>query len=814
MAANESAPPTGIGEARQNQDVDNVARADNGGNATLEAALAYAARGWFVLPVKADKKPWLDSWGKEQTTDPDTIRTWWRRWPSAGVAIACKASGLVVVDIDEPDAWEALRGLEPESCGLVASTPSGGRHLFYAAPVEGYVRSRARWPGIDVKASGGEHGGYVVAPPAPGREWAIGDPLDEADLLPMPGWLAEQLVEQEHQAAPTSAVPMAPRRAGRASDYRLREVESALWWHDPSRKRNSGWLDTIFAVHAALDGDPRGSALVEEWSATTPHAGQYEPGKPTEEYHRASAPGPNDKRAKIDAGTLFSRPLKEGWTPPPIDKTELPPFLREMEEQRESAETQARQLAKSRPLPPGAIGTMLGIPVNARLEPVAEAAAPQPEYLVESWRDRMQRPPMEWIIDGWLPEQGIGFLAADPGAGKTFVALDLALRLVHGRPWFGRPVEPCSVVYFGGEGMAGIAGRLRAWEAQHRPTLQEAANRWFAVVDGIPPLRAHLWPTYRDAIRRMVDANGSAPGLVIVDTFSNALDDGDENDSKSVVPALKLLGRIAREYRCVVMACHHLRKAQNARGSVRPAGDVAPTVADLRGSGALLGNVDYVLLAAKTAKGAGTLVVGKTKEGQEPPPIPYELVGVETGARRRNGAPERSAIVIGAAAPATVADPVAEQGRRAQQARQARVACVVQVVREKEAGYFTGANQLFQHLRTVPGCGNRNDVLAALRDALAERLVEWDGTHRAQKLRVCVSPPTPPGIGDTTDTTCAQAVPAQVSAVSGYQSIPVDTVDTAAVVPGGPRGLVGTPDDGQAEQPKRRRRSARRQVAP
>ena len=62
----------------------------------VRAALAYAAKGYPVFPAllfKGEKKP-LVKWGKGEdghpdlkkrraTTDPNTIRAWWARWPLA-----------------------------------------------------------------------------------------------------------------------------------------------------------------------------------------------------------------------------------------------------------------------------------------------------------------------------------------------------------------------------------------------------------------------------------------------------------------------------------------------------------------------------------------------------------------------------------------------------------------------------------------------------------------------------------------------------------------------------------------------------------
>ncbi|MGF1463258.1 MAG: bifunctional DNA primase/polymerase, partial [Maricaulaceae bacterium] len=119
----------------------------------LSVALDYAEIGVPVFPCN-DRSPQrgggsLVKWGKgvdghpnlkmrKATTDPDTIKAWWRRWPFAVPGFPTgRTSGLAVLDLDRKDGKdgvEAIRtwGFDPHtSPATVVDTPSGGVHLFF-----------------------------------------------------------------------------------------------------------------------------------------------------------------------------------------------------------------------------------------------------------------------------------------------------------------------------------------------------------------------------------------------------------------------------------------------------------------------------------------------------------------------------------------------------------------------------------------------------------------------------------------------------------------------------------------------------------
>jgi putative DNA primase/helicase len=155
----------------------------------LASALRYAEHyGWYVFPVHwpllgggcscgdpackdPAKHPLTPHGFKDATTDAVVIAGWWRRWPSANVAVATGSrSNLLVLDFDGPEGLAALADLErqhgPFPPTLRVKTPRGGVHVFFAAPPGEVIRSRTNLHGlrVDVRAEGG----YVLVPPSRG----------------------------------------------------------------------------------------------------------------------------------------------------------------------------------------------------------------------------------------------------------------------------------------------------------------------------------------------------------------------------------------------------------------------------------------------------------------------------------------------------------------------------------------------------------------------------------------------------------------------------------------------------------------------
>jgi hypothetical protein len=132
----------------------------------LEAALRYAAMGWAVMPIYANKKNPASRHGvHDATTNLNQIKEWWTQNPNYNVGIATgKKSGIIVFDIDPRNGgeeswieWVKKNGEPPE--GVMQLTAGGGIH-YVAKYVEG-IKSSKLDNGIDLLSDGRL---FIVAP--------------------------------------------------------------------------------------------------------------------------------------------------------------------------------------------------------------------------------------------------------------------------------------------------------------------------------------------------------------------------------------------------------------------------------------------------------------------------------------------------------------------------------------------------------------------------------------------------------------------------------------------------------------------------
>ena len=223
---------------------------------------------------------------------------------------------------------------------------------------------------------------------------------------------------------------------------------------------------------------------------------------------------------------------------------------------------------------------------------VAEAPAVEPEA-VEAEDDGLDyfefvgadyirnMPPIEWAIgegdDGIITENGLTVLYGAPGAGKSFIALDMALSIANGVEWQGMPTKMGKVLYIVGEGLAGIGKRLSAWE-QHR------GIRTNDNLHVLPIAVNFREQSEVEKLMRSIDKAGSGWSIAFCDTVARSLVGADENSSQEMGLWVAAADSIKSHCKCAFVGVHHSGK-NVANG--------------MRGSSALLGAVDTSLVVTK-----------------------------------------------------------------------------------------------------------------------------------------------------------------------------------------------------------------------
>lgn len=146
---------------------------------TLDAALAYAKRGWRVFPIrKGLKTPATKNGFKDATTEAGQLTSWWSEGIDYNVGIATgKDSGITVIDLDGPHTRDVLKahGLKVPDTYKVR-TPNGYHiYLAYDPSIRQTAGGLKAGDECDCQRDGApkkcaidvrNDGGYVVAPPS------------------------------------------------------------------------------------------------------------------------------------------------------------------------------------------------------------------------------------------------------------------------------------------------------------------------------------------------------------------------------------------------------------------------------------------------------------------------------------------------------------------------------------------------------------------------------------------------------------------------------------------------------------------------
>ncbi len=231
-----------------------------------------------------------------------------------------------------------------------------------------------------------------------------------------------------------------------------------------------------------------------------------------------------------------------------------------------------------------------------------QVGAAKQRFKVLTFKEVEQLPDPEWLVDGVLPAKSMAVLYGAPGAGKTFLALDIALSIASAREWSGHDSTPGAVVYIVAEGVAGLSKRLKAWCVVHE--VSEVARIY--LVPDAPQLAQCT-----DVEQLVKDLRAQIPepiSLIIIDTLARCFLGGDENSAKDVGRLISGADYLRKQLACAVLLVHHTTKKGDAE----------------RGSSALRGAPE-TMISIETGSGIMTVTCEKQKDAEPFEPIRLRL---------------------------------------------------------------------------------------------------------------------------------------------------------------------------------------------
>ena len=216
------------------------------------------------------------------------------------------------------------------------------------------------------------------------------------------------------------------------------------------------------------------------------------------------------------------------------------------------------------------------------------------------------------LIKGLLPRNGIAFIGGQSGAGKTFVAIDMAAALATGQSFFGKRVkEKVGVVFIAGEGAETIQPRLTI-ARMARNIEGTLPISWTAIIpDFTKPdeVKAFINRLKQKSVW-MQERYGVRMGAVVIDTLAAVFALQDENDNSEAAKVIRALKVIGEALDVLMIPIHHYGKGAET---------------GLRGASAWRAGCDAVLsIMAERNNITGvvsghTLALAKSRVGEEGP---------------------------------------------------------------------------------------------------------------------------------------------------------------------------------------------------
>jgi hypothetical protein len=216
----------------------------------------------------------------------------------------------------------------------------------------------------------------------------------------------------------------------------------------------------------------------------------------------------------------------------------------------------------------------------------------------------------QYLIKPFLERSILAVMFGESGCYKSFLAADIGLSLAYGVDFHGHRTHQGSVFYICGEGHGGVGRRIEAWLIQHNLTGKDAPF----YVSELPAqlINEGDAEAVAEVISELCEQHGN-PALIIIDTLSTNMGEGDENSNADVS---RLLNNVNTHLRARLDACilivHHVGHGDKDRE---------------RGAYALRGNADARMLVKAEPGYSCSLHSLKMKDGPLFEPVAFRTIG-------------------------------------------------------------------------------------------------------------------------------------------------------------------------------------------
>lgn len=553
-----------------------------------EWASMYRGLGLQVVPAMKPsenktqyKRPALPKWRElEHQLAPDfTFERWYgengehaRRYNMGMIAGAC-SDGAFIIDLDlhkNPQAqawWDEMTHMATGAGDLDTVeqvTGGGGVQLLFRAPAGWTPPTCKTSIGVDIRGQGG----FAMLPPSmhesgtpyrwkPGREpWNM-------EIAEAPRWLCEQISSLAHEhggSAPSGSGPAqrtsTPAHAtdsfGRMIDGREDYMTKMVWARVVDEYRQC----------PIAPGATEIDTMLRDTFATYERAVKSrirEPGTPNHILLEREGRGITLLKQKLKTAIdQWEDKVREHAAVPRVERPKFTP-----ENKSPSSRINRRAFNP--------------LETNEEFEQNSPENAPEhndgefPEdpslFELLSVTDIKTLPDPQMLVEGFIIDQGLGFIFGVPGGGKSFVAQDLALSIACGfKKWWGREIHKSGpVIYISSEGVGDFKFRIRAWEEHHGVSADTAP--FYLIRQSINFMAEPDVDRLLRTIHQLCKKMGELPALVVVDTVSRVLPGADENLQKDMTLFIRACDEVRQNFAATVIGVHHTSRNGNLRGS-------------------------------------------------------------------------------------------------------------------------------------------------------------------------------------------------------------------------------------------------------